>query len=78
MSAVDIEDMTAKQDEIERKYRESQLQMEINLAIDKVNRVKNLLRYFVWVRYLKGLLTSACPRFTYLSRSRQTDPSLCS
>ena len=56
MSAVDIEDMTAKQDEIERKYRESQLQMEINLAIDKVNRVKNLLRYFVWVRYLKAFL----------------------
>ena len=54
MSAVDIEDMTAKQDEIERKYRESQAQMEINLENDKVNRVKNLLRYLVWVRYLKA------------------------
>ncbi len=54
MSAVNIEDMTAKQDEIEQKYRESQLQMKVNLEIDKVNRVKNLLRYLVWVRYLKA------------------------
>ena len=28
--------------------------MEINLENDKVNRVKNLLRYLVWVRYLKA------------------------
>lgn len=55
MAPVQIDDLTGKSEEIQRKYRETQDQMSAALEQSKIKRVKDLLMYVVCLRHSKTL-----------------------